>query len=72
LRAHVVLGATPVLVGLLSYAAVTGDPIWGGLLLFTYGLGLGVPPGGVDRIGLASCQQTFGFVKAGRKLTFKR
>lgn len=35
--------ATPVLAGLLAYVATTGDPLWGGVLLFVYGLGLGVP-----------------------------
>jgi cytochrome c-type biogenesis protein len=35
--------ATPVLAGLLAYVAATGDPLWGGTLLFVYGLGLGVP-----------------------------
>ncbi len=35
--------ATPVLAGLLAYVATTGDPLWGGILLFVYGLGLGVP-----------------------------
>ena len=35
--------ATPVLAGLLAYVATTGDPLWGGLLLFVYGLGIGVP-----------------------------
>ncbi|RME73709.1 MAG: hypothetical protein D6776_06525 [Planctomycetota bacterium] len=35
--------ATPVLAGLLAYVATTRDPAWGGLLLFVYGLGLGVP-----------------------------
>ena len=35
--------ATPVLGGLLAYVATTGDPVWGGALLFTYGIGLGVP-----------------------------
>ena len=35
--------ATPVLAGLLAYVASTGDPALGGLLLFIYGLGLGVP-----------------------------
>ncbi|MFV2071871.1 MAG: cytochrome c biogenesis CcdA family protein [Thermoanaerobaculales bacterium] len=35
--------STPVLAGLLAYVASTGNPVWGGLLLFAYGLGLGVP-----------------------------
>jgi cytochrome c-type biogenesis protein len=35
--------ATPVLAGLLAYVANTRDPVWGGLLLFVYGIGLGVP-----------------------------
>lgn len=35
--------ATPVLAGLLAYVASTGDPVRGGLLLFVYGLGLGIP-----------------------------
>ena len=35
--------ATPVLAGLLAYVASTGDPLWGGVLLFVYGLGVGVP-----------------------------
>ena len=35
--------ATPVLAGLLAYVASTGDPLWGGALLFVYGLGLGIP-----------------------------
>ena len=35
--------ATPVLGGILAYVAATADPLWGGLLLFTYGLGLGIP-----------------------------
>lgn len=35
--------ATPVLAGLLGYVATTGDPVWGGWLLFVYGIGLGVP-----------------------------
>lgn len=35
--------ATPVLAGLLAYAASTGNPALGGVLLFVYGLGVGVP-----------------------------
>jgi cytochrome c-type biogenesis protein len=35
--------ATPVLGGILAYVATTADPLWGGLLLFSYGLGLGIP-----------------------------
>jgi cytochrome c-type biogenesis protein len=35
--------ATPVLGGILAYVASTADPVWGGLLLFAYGLGLGIP-----------------------------
>lgn len=35
--------STPVLGGLLAYVAATADPWTGGMLLFTYGLGLGVP-----------------------------
>ncbi len=35
--------ATPILAGLLSYVATTGDPTWGGLLLFIYGIGIGIP-----------------------------
>ncbi len=35
--------ATPMLAGLLSYVAITGDPLWGGILLFIYGIGLGIP-----------------------------
>jgi cytochrome c-type biogenesis protein len=35
--------ATPVLGGILAYVATTADPVWGGLLLFSYGLGLGIP-----------------------------
>ncbi|MAZ48971.1 MAG: hypothetical protein CME65_10425 [Halobacteriovoraceae bacterium] len=35
--------ATPILAGLLSYVATTGDPTWGGILLFTYGIGIGIP-----------------------------
>lgn len=35
--------ATPVLAGLLAYVASTGDPVVGGLLLFIYGLGIGIP-----------------------------
>ena len=34
---------TPILAGLLSYVAVKGDPIFGGLLLFAYGVGIGIP-----------------------------
>lgn len=35
--------ATPILAGLLSYVATTGNPLWGGGLLFIYGIGLGIP-----------------------------
>ena len=35
--------ATPVLGGILAYVATKADPVWGGLLLFFYGLGLGIP-----------------------------
>lgn len=35
--------ATPVLGGILAYIATTADPVWGGLLMFSYGLGLGIP-----------------------------
>ncbi len=35
--------ATPVLASLLAYVASTGDPVWGGFLLFIYGVGLGFP-----------------------------
>lgn len=35
--------ATPILAGLLAYVATTGNPVWGGALLFVYGLGIGVP-----------------------------
>ena len=35
--------STPMLAGLLAYVARTGNPIWGGVLLFVYGVGVGVP-----------------------------
>ena len=35
--------STPMLAGLLAYVARTGNPVWGGLLLFVYGLGVGLP-----------------------------
>ena len=35
--------STPMLTGLLAYVAHTGNPVWGGVLLFVYGLGVGVP-----------------------------
>lgn len=35
--------ATPVLAGLLAYVASSGNPAWGGVLLFVYGIGLGLP-----------------------------
>ena len=35
--------STPVLAGLLAYVASTGNPVWGGMLLFVYGLGVGLP-----------------------------
>ncbi|MFV1959786.1 MAG: cytochrome c biogenesis CcdA family protein [Planctomycetota bacterium] len=35
--------STPVLAGLLAYVASTGNPVWGGTLLFVYGLGVGIP-----------------------------
>jgi hypothetical protein len=51
-------------VSLSAYVATEGDPAWGGLLLFVYGLGLGVPVllpprwwRGSRRIGLGSGQR---------------
>ncbi|NOY27762.1 MAG: hypothetical protein GXP62_18010 [Oligoflexia bacterium] len=35
--------STPMLAGLLAYVAHTGNPVWGGVLLFVYGIGVGVP-----------------------------
>jgi cytochrome c-type biogenesis protein len=35
--------ATPALAGLLAYVATTRDAVWGGVLMFVYGLGLGIP-----------------------------
>lgn len=35
--------STPILAGLLAYVAHTGDPVWGGVLLFVYGIGEGMP-----------------------------
>jgi len=35
--------STPMLAGLLAYVAHTGNPVWGGVLLFIYGIGVGVP-----------------------------
>ena len=35
--------STPMLAGLLAYVARTGNPVWGGILLFIYGIGVGVP-----------------------------
>jgi cytochrome c-type biogenesis protein len=35
--------ATPVLAGLLAYVAGTGNPVWGGLTLFVFGIGIGLP-----------------------------
>ena len=35
--------STPMLAGLLAYVATTGNPVWGGTLLFVYGIGVGVP-----------------------------
>lgn len=35
--------ATPVLAVLVTYAAFHGDPVYGGSLLFVYGLGHGLP-----------------------------
>ena len=35
--------SSPVLAGLLAYVASTGNPVWGGVLLFVYGLGVGIP-----------------------------
>ena len=35
--------ALQILGGILAYVATTANPVWGGLLLFSYGLGLGIP-----------------------------
>ena len=50
--------ATPVLGGILAYVARTADPVWGGLLLFSYGLGTRDPgPAPRDRVGFG-CRET--------------
>lgn len=35
--------ATPILLGILTLVAMQGDLIWGGVLMFIYGLGTGLP-----------------------------
>lgn len=35
--------ATPILLGILTLVALQGDLLWGGTLMFIYGLGAGVP-----------------------------
>jgi len=35
--------ATPILLGILTLVAMQGDLVWGGLLMFIYGLGTGLP-----------------------------
>lgn len=35
--------ATPILLGILTLVAMQGDLFWGGLLMFIYGLGTGLP-----------------------------
>ena len=35
--------ATPILLGILTLVAMQGDLVWGGVLMFIYGLGSGLP-----------------------------
>jgi len=35
--------ATPILLGILTIVAIEGDLVWGGVLMFIYGLGTGLP-----------------------------
>lgn len=35
--------ATPILLGILTLVAMQGDLVWGGVLMFIYGLGTGLP-----------------------------
>jgi len=35
--------AAPILLGILTLVAMQGDLVWGGLLMFIYGLGTGLP-----------------------------
>lgn len=35
--------ATPILLGILTLVAMQGDLVWGGILMFIYGLGTGLP-----------------------------
>lgn len=35
--------ATPILLGILTLVAMQGDLLWGGILMFIYGLGTGLP-----------------------------
>jgi len=35
--------ATPILLGILTVVAMQGDLVWGGVLMFIYGLGTGLP-----------------------------
>ena len=60
---------TPLLAGLLSYAAFSGNPTYGGTLLFLYGIGIAIP---VVVLGASAAKLAAGLEKNGRRIWVDR
>ena len=60
---------TPLLAGLLSYAAFSGNPAYGGTLLFLYGIGMAIP---VLVLGASAAKLAAGLERNGRRIWVDR
>lgn len=60
---------TPLLAGLLSYAAFSGNPAYGGALLFLYGIGISIP---VVVLGASAAKLAAGLERNGRRIWVDR
>ena len=60
---------TPLLAGLLSFAALSGNPTYGGLLLFLYGIGIAIP---VVILGASAAKLAAGLESNGRRIWVDR
>lgn len=60
---------TPLLAGLLSYAAFSGNPTYGGTLLFLYGIGIAIP---VVVLGASAAKLAAGLERNGRRVLVDR
>ena len=60
---------TPLLAGLLSYVAFSGNPTYGGTLLFLYGIGIAIP---VVVLGASAAKLAAGLERNGRRIWVDR